>query len=230
MKTVHLYNNNRFWQQILNDILHAKESEELNRQILLQIVRITDYFNGAAGGHSVRVRHYAVQMAAYMRFDHKTQKAIRDAALLHDIGKIGIPQNLLLKKETLAPAEYHLIKRHPEIGSEILRHFPEYHDAVQGVLYHHERFDGSGYPYGLEKDDIPIEAQIIGLCDTFDALTTNRPYRKSLSTESAMEIIRHQTDYGKWNPFLFSVFEKIIAFRPSLSASAFVIENEPYPS
>ncbi len=211
---IRLYEHNHFGQKVLNDIFYSNQSGELNRQILFQIVRFTDAFDldckEHTFGHSVRVMHYAVQLAGYLHFDPKTQRAIMNGARFHDIGKIGIPPAILLKKEALSYPEYQLIKRHPEIGGDILRHFPEFHTAIKGVLYHHERFDGSGYPYGLKGDEIPIEAQIIALSDTFDALTVNRPYRKALSPELAIEILRHQTKSGKWNPYLYAFFEKTI--------------------
>ena len=230
MKMVNAYTHNYFWQQTLADIFNSEKTSELNRQILLQIVRHIDSYEPQCKsfGHSVRVMQYAIHLAVYLHFDSKTKKAIAASAFFHDIGKIGIPSNLLLKKETLTLSEYQMMKRHPEIGGKILQHFPEYDDAVKGVLYHHERFDGSGYPYGLERGEIPIEAQIIGLCDAYDALTSRRPYRKPLSVESAMEILRQQTEYGKWNPFLFSAFENIIPFHEQMFMPEVTRENDSF--
>ncbi len=113
---------------------------------------------------------------------------VRTGAMYHDIGKIEVPDALLLKPEALTSSEYELIKTHSKVGSELLSREPFY-DLASIVLHHHERYDGSGYPYALKGDEIPFLSQIISIADVYDAVTTNRAYRKAMSKEEALEII-----------------------------------------
>jgi len=112
------------------------------------------------------------------------------AGLLHDIGKIGIDESVLRKKGKLTEEDMDLIKKHPSIGASILSDIPQMRDIVPGVLYHHERVDGKGYPNGLTDEQIPLIGKIVGLADSFDAMTSARVYRKAMTVEQALEQIR----------------------------------------
>jgi HD-GYP domain-containing protein (c-di-GMP phosphodiesterase class II) len=127
------------------------------------------------------------------------------AGLLHDIGKIGIPESILNKNGPLEANEWKKMKEHPIVGSTILQHIGELKDAILGVKYHHENYDGSGYPEGLKGEQIPLIASIIAVADTFDAMTTDRPYRHGLSKQQAIEEIKRVS--GKQlNPEIVSIF------------------------
>lgn len=147
-------------------------------------------------GHTTRVTNFCLEIAGKLSrgnkkmFNEKFLEQLHIAALLHDIGKIGIPEFILNKEGPLNDEERKRIQEHPFIGATILNPIQELRDAVLGVKYHHERFDGTGYPEGLKGDNIPLIAAVIAVADAFDAMTTDRPYRKGLSKKSAIEEIK----------------------------------------
>lgn len=147
-------------------------------------------------GHTERVVTHALGIAQHLKNKvhtddwDKFMQDLRIAALLHDIGKIGIPEHILNKVSPLNEEERNIIKNHPLIGANILKQIEEFKDVLLGVRHHHERYDGSGYPFGLKKKQIPLIASIISLADAFDAMTIDRPYQKALSLEGALEEIR----------------------------------------
>ncbi len=141
-------------------------------------------------GHSRRVAKISQRLAEMIGLDDQRIRQIYISGLLHDVGKIGVSEHVLCKPGKLTPAEYEQMKQHPLIGSRILSGIRQLDDVVVGILSHHERPDGHGYPYGLEGESIPIEGRIIGLADTFDAMTSDRTYRKALPVERAAEEIR----------------------------------------
>jgi len=146
-------------------------------------------------GHTDRVTRYSVAIAQHMvasgvaYFSQEFMENLYLAGILHDIGKIGVPEAILNKETLLTKEEYEIIKKHPANGYEILHPLTELKDSLNGVKYHHERFDGQGYPEGLKGDEIPIIASIIAVADAFDAMTTDRPYRKGFSKEEAIDEI-----------------------------------------
>ena len=141
-------------------------------------------------GHSERVSALAVAIGREMRLDRATLEVLRLGALLHDIGKIGVSDNLLRKPAPLTPDEYEVIKTHPAVGSRILRHvrFLEPHLAI--VELHHERPDGGGYPYGLKGDAIPLVARIVHVADAYDAITSARAYRPAMPEATGLNELR----------------------------------------
>ena len=142
------------------------------------------------GGHTRRVMEYSVAIALRMGLDKQGVEDLRLAAILHDIGKIGVRDNVLLKQEQLDDDELKKMNQHPGFGAEILDHVPELSEIIPGVKAHHEKYDGTGYPEGLSGTDIPLAARIIAVADTFDAMTTDRPYRKGLTPEAAIQELR----------------------------------------
>ena len=141
-------------------------------------------------GHNKRVSEYATLIANQMKLPDTQIEALQKAGELHDIGKIETPDTILLKPGALNEYEYDIIKMHPKRGYEILSHITFLQDVAKIVLYHHERYDGSGYPYGLKKDNIPTLSQILSVADTFDAMTTNRIYKLAKSKDSALAEIK----------------------------------------
>ncbi len=140
--------------------------------------------------HSRNVAAYVSSIAARMKFPPRDISLLHNAALLHDIGKIGIPESILNKNGSLTKPEYSIIKTHPEVGYNILRPVTAFASFINAVRYHHERFDGNGYPAGLAGEDIPIQARMLAVADCFDAITSDRVYRKSLGVDFAIEEIR----------------------------------------
>jgi len=147
-------------------------------------------------GHTERVTNLSLEIAKSLiqnnkrTFDEKFLEHLHMASLLHDIGKIGIPESILNKEGPLNSEEMRRMQEHPILGTKILQPIEELKDAIPGVKYHHEKYDGSGYPEGLKGEQIPFVASIISVADTFDAMTTTRPYRRGLSKKEAIEEIR----------------------------------------
>lgn len=142
-------------------------------------------------GHSDRVAHLSAEIARAIGFSDDEVERVRIAGIVHDVGKIGVPESVLCKPGRLTDDEFDKIKLHPEIGYQILEGIPGLKDILPGVLHHHERYDGNGYPHRLGGDDIPLLARIIGVADTFDAMSSNRAYRAKMAREVVLaEIAR----------------------------------------
>lgn len=159
-------------------------------EIIECIVSALDAKDPYTAGHSQRVSDMALALSEFLGLDKKEIEKIHIAAHLHDIGKIGIPDCVLNKPEKLSEEEWAAMKRHPGIGADILsksRHLKELKDIV---LYHHERFDGKGYPEGLKGEEIPLGARIIAICDSIDAMTSDRGYRSAYSLDHCYEEIK----------------------------------------
>ena len=137
------------------------------------------------GGHTRRVRAYSHAIGIRLGLDKEQMDKLQLAAILHDIGKIGVQDIILRKEAPLTRDEVDVMNQHTRIGGEILRHVRSLGEVVPGVVYHHEKFDGTGYPEKLQGEEIPLNARIIAVVDTFDAMTTDRPYRKALSFDTA---------------------------------------------
>ena len=140
-------------------------------------------------GHSQRVALLTQQLAEAIGFDEHTAARMRIAGLVHDVGKIGVPEAVLLKPGKLTEEEFDWIRKHPEIGYRILKDIPQLRDILPGVLHHHEHWDGTGYPEGLAGHSIPLVARLIALADAFDAMSSNRAYRRDLSRRAVLEEI-----------------------------------------
>ncbi len=159
--------------------------------------------------HSKRVAEYAERIARRMGLPGEEIETIRLVARVHDLGKIGVPDHVLLKPDKLTPEEWRLMERHPEIGCEILARFPEYRQGKELVLAHHERFDGRGYPRGLRGDQIPLGAQIIAVADALDAMTSDRPYRQALTLDQALAELRRGKGV-QWHPAVVEAAESLL--------------------
>lgn len=161
-------------------------------------------------GHSKKVSEYAVALGEAMGMPHDRIDIIRAAGLLHDIGKVGIPDSILNKKGTLDNEEWKLVKAHPKLGVEILRHVIDLVNCLPVILHHHEHYDGTGYPSGLKGENIPLEARILSVADAFDAITSPRPYREQLSSQQALDELKRCIG-TQFDPGVIEVFDKIIA-------------------
>lgn len=141
-------------------------------------------------GHSERVAYLASELALAHGMTEQQAARVRVGGLLHDVGKIGVRESVLLKPGRLTDEEFEEIKKHPEIGHQILRDITLLEDVLPGVLHHHERFDGRGYPSGLKGESIPLIARLIGLADAFDAMSSTRTYRSALDRTKVLQEIR----------------------------------------
>lgn len=175
--------------------------------------RALELFDQETNGHSLRVTALTMKFAEVLGLDAETITHIRQGSLLHDIGKIGIPDVVLQKKGHLTREERQIIDQHPVFAYELLKDIPQLAPALDIPYYHHERWDGSGYPLGLQGEEIPLAARIFSIVDNFDALTTERPYRVALTEQAASSYILGEKG-GKFDPALVDVFlEKILAIQ-----------------
>lgn len=166
---------------------------EMYHDIIESLTAALDAKDIYTAGHSTRVGNMAYDLGKKLELDEHTLRMIHIAGHLHDIGKIGIPDNILNKKGKLDLDEWTLMKRHPEIGFNILNKATSLKDISHIVLHHHERWDGAGYPYGLSEDEIPLGARIIAICDSIDAMLSKRPYKKIISnSECYNEILTNK--------------------------------------
>jgi len=179
--------------------------ETLN--VLVRAIEASDPYTS---GHSMRVSAYAEAIARQLGLPQSKIDLLKSAALLHDIGKIGIDKNILNKKGKLEKEEFETIKSHPEIGAAIIADLSYLSNISDIIRHHHERNDGKGYPDGLDHDKIPLETSILTIADAFDAMTTNRPYRPSLSLESALQEVIDNAG-TQFNPDI--VDEAVIALK-----------------
>ncbi len=164
-----------------------KRYEKLVDETITAIANTIDAKDKDTNGHSQRVAKYSAKIARRMGIDEEMVKVIYYTGLLHDIGKIGIPDKILNKPSGLNDKEYEIIKRHTIIGGDILNEITIVNNIADGARYHHEKYDGTGYPFGLKGEDIPLVARIIGVADTYDAMHSDRVYRKGLSYEYILE-------------------------------------------
>ncbi len=160
-------------------------------------------------GHSDRVSEYSVLIGKKLGFPNKDLETLKIGGLFHDIGKIGISDSILLKNGKLTDEEYDEIKTHPIIGKNILSNAAIFEDIIPIVLYHHERYDGKGYPYGLHDKDIPLLARVVAVADAFDAMTSRRSYRSELDIDYVKEELRSKTG-TQFDPIVATTFLDIL--------------------
>jgi diguanylate cyclase (GGDEF)-like protein/putative nucleotidyltransferase with HDIG domain len=184
------------------------ESAILNR--ICNLAASVDARDHHSRDHSKKVSRHAANIAAALGYSKDRIERIRTAALLHDIGKVSIPDHLLTKSEPLVAEDWELIHAHPNLGVAILQHVDSLKDCLAAVQYHHERYDGTGYPAGLKGDNIPLDARILAVADSYDAMTSPRPYRSALSAEEAIEEVRRgagtQFDSRVVHAFLSTIY------------------------
>ena len=174
-----------------------ESGERLTIQMVKALANTIDAKDSYTNGHSTRVAEYSVMLAKHMGYAGEKLEHLYYAAVLHDIGKIGVPREIINKPSRLTDEEYAMIKSHPVTGSNILKEVTEIPDIAIGAKYHHERYDGKGYPDGLSDTDIPELARIIGVADAYDAMTSKRSYRDVL----AQDIVREEILKGKGTQF-----------------------------
>ena len=187
----------------------AKKQVEMGNETILTIAQTVDARDENTSHHSARVAEYSVLIAKELNFTENQLDSLLRTALLHDIGKIGIPDSILNKPSRLTDEEYFVMKTHVTKGAEILRHFTLLENVTEGALYHHERYDGKGYAHGLKGEEIPLNARIIALADAFDAMTANRVYRKQLDLDFVLEEIK-KCSGSQFDPNLVEIFLKLI--------------------
>lgn len=207
----HLQNNLK--QEVARQTQIAEKQlesfERMSVQMVTALANTIDAVDSYTNGHSVRVAKYTIMLAERMGYTGDRLTCCQFAALLHDIGKIGVPAEIINKTSKLTDEEYAIIKTHPAIGGNILAGVTEIPDISTGARYHHERYDGKGYPDGLSGEDIPEIARIIGVADAYDAMTSKRSYRGILSQER----VREEIERGKGtqhDPYISDIMINLI--------------------
>lgn len=202
---LNLYDQSRHMEKLVQE--RTAELNETRIEIIRRLGRAAEYKDNETGMHVIRMSKYTKLLAEKSSHDTVWIDHLYNAAPMHDIGKIGVPDNVLLKPGKLDYDEWQLIKMHCEYGVEIIGEHasPLLHMAREVALYHHEKWNGEGYPYGLSGEDIPLSARIVAIADVFDALTSERPYKKAWSVKDAIALI--QDEAGKhFDPSLVPPF------------------------
>jgi len=202
-------------------IERLKQAAEENRELFLGSIRMLaaaiDEKDPYTRGHSGRVAKYSLTIGRQLGLTAEELDRLRIAALLHDVGKIGVDDRVLKKPGSLTPEEFELMKQHPSKGANIMRPVAQLKEMLPGIELHHEHVDGGGYPYGLQGAQIPMMARIIAVADTLDAITTNRPYQSAMEMDFALTRIRQLTG-TKFDPAIVDALEAAIldgTLRPS---------------
>ena len=186
----------------------TRERENILIGILIALTRAIDAKSPWTAGHSERVTKFADAIGRGLHLDEDQLRALTISAILHDIGKIAVPEQILDKPGKLTDEEFSVVKKHSRTGADIISSIPSYETILPGILHHHERWDGTGYPQSLRQTDIPLFARIICIADVYDALTEDRPYRKAWSREDVFIFFEEQK--GKmFDPELVDIFRKV---------------------
>ncbi len=184
---------------------HVKQMADLYLATIEALARAIDAKDQMSQGHIRRVQVFAEGLARAISMSEAEIQAVRTGALLHDIGKLGVPEHILSKPGPLTPEEFQKVRAHPRIGAEIIEAVPFPYPVAPLILSHHERWDGRGYPSGLKGPDIPVGARILAVVDYFDALMSERPYHKAMDAESAIALIKQEAGHGL-DPKLVELF------------------------
>ncbi|ABI72349.1 two-component system response regulator [Shewanella frigidimarina] len=192
--------------------LSLVQAEDLRRtrlQVIQRLGRASEYKDNETGMHVMRMSHFSKIIALAYGLSKSAADNLLHAAPMHDIGKIGIPDSIMLKPGKLTDEEFAIMKKHPEIGAEILGESDSDLIALAKVvaMTHHEKWDGSGYPHGLKGEDIPIEGRIVAIADVFDALTSKRPYKEAWTVDKAMAFLHDQSGIH-FDPQLVTLFQQ----------------------
>ncbi|HEV2618155.1 MAG TPA: HD domain-containing phosphohydrolase [Candidatus Acidoferrales bacterium] len=161
-------------------------------------------------GHCERLSKYSVVVAERLQLPEEMRVALRRAGIVHDIGKIAVPEHILVKPGPLTEEEWKIMKQHPLIGERICSPLKSFRLVLPAIRHHHEKLDGSGYPDGLAGDQVPLSARILQTVDVYDSLTTDRPYRKALQPEDALGIMREEVNRGWWDRSLVDELEALV--------------------
>jgi putative nucleotidyltransferase with HDIG domain len=183
--------------------------EAETRSAVSSLARIVDHRDPSTFHHSERVAYYAAELARELGLEEDEVDLIEQAAGVHDLGKIGVPDRVLLKAGPLDDGERALMWLHTEIGAEVLAHFQLFRHGRAIVLHHHERWDGGGYPAGLASEDIPLGSRVLAVADAFDAMTADRPYRKAMPASDALDLLRRGSG-SQWDPLAVGAFLRLV--------------------
>jgi putative two-component system response regulator len=221
LETRMLHRELREQKDVLEDRVRERtaELEEARLQILYRLARAAEYRDDDTGQHTRRVGQSAGRIAKALGLSRREVRRIQMAAPLHDVGKIGIPDSILLSADRLSPADFEIMKTHCVIGADLLasEDVPVLELAAEIALSHHECWDGSGYPNASSGSDVPLAGRIVAVADTFDALTHSRPYKKAWPVEEALEEVRRLSGLA-FDPDVVAAFETVVDVPDTIGA------------
>jgi len=194
---------------------HLTQDLDEAEKIIFSVARAVEARDEGTGDHCERLSHLAAELGASLGLDPDGVKALRRAGYLHDIGKVGIPDAVLLKPGRLTDDEWVIMRSHVEIGVRICSPLRTLRPVVPIIRHHHERQDGSGYPDRLKGDQIPMLVRVFQVVDVFDALTNDRPYRKAMTYEAGVEVLHSEAQRGWWDRTVVERFSELVSAQPS---------------
>ena len=200
------------WEAVnrIQSLMHMRTYiDQQAESVAFSLARSIDAKDASSAGHSDRVREYGAQLGTSIGLQEDDLAALRLASLLHDVGKVAVPDSILFKPSPLSAVEMEVVRQHPVVGESICAPLKSFRDALPIIRHHHERMDGSGYPDGLVGQNIPLVARITQVVDVYDALTTDRPYRKALASEAALSVMESEVSRGWLDPSLMKQFSLI---------------------
>jgi len=187
-------------------------TDELERaeSVLFTLAQSIEGKDPYTHGHCERLAEYSVRLGKHLGLSQDEITALRRAGVVHDVGKIAVPDAILLKPGRLSPEEWKLIQEHPVVGERICAPLKSFRFVLPIIRHHHEKLDGSGYPDGLRGDAIPVTARVLQIVDVYDALTTERPYKHAFSITEALQTMKQEVDKGWWDARIFDQFERLV--------------------
>jgi putative two-component system response regulator len=197
----------------VRSLLKLKQrTDELERaeSVLFTLARSIEGKDPYTHGHCERLADYSARLGAQLGLSEDQLTALRRAGIVHDVGKIAVPDAILLKPGRLTPEEWTIMREHPLVGERICTPMKSFRYVLPIIRHHHEKLDGSGYPDGLRGDAIPVTARVLQIVDVYDALTTERPYKKAFSIADALEIMTQEVSKGWWDPDIFERFARLV--------------------
>jgi putative two-component system response regulator len=197
----------------VRSLLKLKQrTDELERAeaVLFSLARSIEGKDPYTHGHCERLAEYSARLGEHLMLSEDQIIELRRAGVVHDIGKIAVPDAILLKPGKLTPEEWKLIQEHPIVGERICAPLKSFRLVLPIIRHHHEKFDGSGYPDGLRGEAIPVTARVLQIVDVYDALTTDRPYKHAFSITDALQTMKQEVSKGWWDPHIFDQFEQLV--------------------
>jgi putative two-component system response regulator len=222
------YLNDELRARVLAAANHKRLTDQLDsaESMLFALARMVEAKDIHTGDHCARLSHTAVVFGRELGLSQEEQLALYRGGVLHDIGKLGIPDSILLKRSALTPEEWTVMRQHTTIGARLCAGLKSMAMTVPIIHFHHERWDGSGYPNGLKGEEIPLLARIFQVVDIYDALCNERPYKKALPRAEVMRIMTAEADQGWLDPALVAQFLDIVSHRPELLAVPDFLEQQ----